>query len=113
MKHLPKHINKWIPFVLFLAYYISITGFVHAHYIEGKTIIHSHPYHKSNEHQHSSGTCQLIQQISHFNATNSFFTSALTVFFLCAILSVSNKAQNISLDKYYRFLFCRPPPSFC
>lgn len=48
---------KWLLPVIFIAYYGSITLFIHVHIEHGTTIVHSHPFGKLNGgacHHHAS-----------------------------------------------------------
>lgn len=48
---------KWLLPVIFIAYYSSITLFIHVHIENGTTIVHSHPFGKVNGgafHHHAS-----------------------------------------------------------
>lgn len=48
---------KWLLPILFIAYYGSITSFIHVHIEHGVTIVHSHPFSKASggaSHHHTS-----------------------------------------------------------
>ena len=81
-----KHwLNKKIRFfllLLFLGYYGSITLFTHCHILNGVTIIHSHPFSSYTgnnpiNHQHSANGYILIQLLSQFLTTVSFFAFSI------------------------------------
>lgn len=59
---------KWLLPVLFIAYYSSISLFMHVHVVNGTTIVHSHPFKKAADgttHRHASlSEIQLFHQLS-------------------------------------------------
>lgn len=59
---------KWLLPVLFIAYYSSISFFMHVHIEHGVTIVHSHPFGKTSGgvyHHHASlSEIQLFHQLS-------------------------------------------------
>lgn len=50
--------------VLFIIYQTSVTAFAHVHYINGVSIIHSHPFNGS--HSHSKASLAVVGQLSTF-----------------------------------------------
>lgn len=59
---------KWLLPILFIAYYSSISIFVHVHIENGTTIVHSHPFKSSADgtpHHHASlAEFQLFHSLS-------------------------------------------------
>lgn len=48
---------KWLLTAIFIAYYGCISSFIHVHIEHGTTIVHSHPFGKTNDgaaHHHAS-----------------------------------------------------------
>ncbi len=70
---------KWFLPVLFISYMSGITLFTHSHVVNGVTIVHSHPFKKGTEHQHTTHEVQLIHYLSHFQVIDG---GALTLTFL-------------------------------
>ena len=40
--------------VLFAVYQAGYTAFLHVHYVDGVPVVHSHPFHQTHGHTHSS-----------------------------------------------------------
>lgn len=64
-------ILKYLILFLFIGYYGSITFFYHAHIVDGKVIVHSHPFknHKGDstpyeKHQHNKGSYFTIDNLN-------------------------------------------------
>ncbi len=51
--------------LLFVAYIGCISLFTHSHVVNGVTIVHSHPFNKDSEHQHTSSEFELLHGLSH------------------------------------------------
>jgi len=69
---------RYFLLLLFLGYYGSITLFTHTHILSGGTIVHSHPFSSGTgknpiNHQHTTNGYVLIQLLSTFLTTVSFF----------------------------------------
>ena len=62
-----KYLQYCLP-ALFIAYLGCIVAFTHVHIVGGVTLIHSHPYHKTDDGrpgpEHSLTLCQLLHQLS-------------------------------------------------
>lgn len=76
---------RYFLLILFLGYYGSITLFFHSHFINGVTIVHSHPFNSDNgtgssNVPHSEKQMLLIQLLS------VFFTTAIPISFATLIL---------------------------
>lgn len=83
MYRLLLHIGSYSLLAIFLSYYASITFFMHAHIINGVTVVHSHPY-KTNsdgipDHEHKASEIQLISHLSQFAASDDLQTELLPV----------------------------------
>lgn len=103
--------------VIFIVYASSITFFTHSHIVNGVTIVHSHPFQKSNDglpsHEHTGAEIQLIHTLSSFSSTG--------LIVLSVILGLIPVRRIVLQPKIYLFLFesytgglsrLRPPPSF-
>ena len=53
--------------VLFVGYQWAVLGFTHTHIINGVTIVHSHPF--TGTHDHQAGSYIQLAQLSHFLTT--------------------------------------------
>ena len=53
--------------VLFVGYQWAVLGFTHTHIINGVTIVHSHPF--TSTHDHQAGNYLQLAQLSHFLTT--------------------------------------------
>jgi hypothetical protein len=101
---------RFVPLLLFVGYYISVTFFNHTHYIDNVEVVHSHPFSSSENHQHSASAFQFINTVSHFVSTAlwiglflSFGASLLALFLLLRTVQ-----RRLSQFNYFSFL--RPPP---
>jgi hypothetical protein len=65
MKRLYLNLLKGLLPVLFVSYLAGITFFTHSHVVNGVTIVHSHPFNKKAEHQHTTTEFQLIHLLSY------------------------------------------------
>lgn len=108
---------RYLLLLFFMGYYSSITFFPHTHIVDGKTIVHSHPYNPfgdnpSNQH-HSKNELVLIHVLSHF----LIFVS-LAAFTFIVLRAVLPKAIIQKEDQgFSNFLFLcsngfRAPPLF-
>jgi len=52
--------------VLFIFYYVGITGFPHVHKIDNISFVHSHPCSNEVNHQHSARQLLVISDLSYF-----------------------------------------------
>lgn len=53
--------------LLFVGYQWAVLGFTHTHIINGVTIVHSHPF--TGTHDHQAGSYIQLAQLSHFLTT--------------------------------------------
>lgn len=63
--------------ILFLGYYSGAVFFPHAHIVNGKTIVHSHPYNPFSKTKNSE---------NHHHSKNEFFVINLLSTFLSSVL---------------------------
>ena len=65
MDRLRKYLRILLP-ALFIAYLGCIIAFTHVHIVNGVTIVHSHPFHKTDDgrpdHEHGYAEFQLLHQ---------------------------------------------------
>ncbi len=66
-----RHIIAFVGVLLFVAYMAGITLFTHSHVVNGVTIVHSHPFSKDAQHQHTTSEYQLLDILCHTTATDS------------------------------------------
>lgn len=105
-----QQISGMLLLTLFVGYFVGITFFPHKHIVDGRTIVHSHPFSSTEQHSHTTNTLDLLQQIS------SFVTKTLTFgILIIAYLKLNRVIGNdfnrlivVSDFKYSNFL--RPPP---
>lgn len=97
--------------ILFVSYLAGITFFTHMHVVNGVTIVHSHPFKKGAEHNHSTVELLLIHFLSHLTAdgTSALLTLSLFIpFLLCLFLRC---AQRIHCNSpYHGVTALRAPP---
>lgn len=70
MKVIVQHIIKWFLPILFVSYISGITLFTHSHIVDASTIVHSHPFQKS-EHTHTAEQLILLHQLFHTHLTST------------------------------------------
>jgi hypothetical protein len=109
---------RYLLLLFFLGYYSSITFFPHTHIVEGKTIVHSHPYNpfsgdNPSNHHHSKNEFVLIHILSHFLIFASL--AAFTFLVLRAVLQkaiIQKKDQGFSDFPFLCSNGFRAPPLF-
>lgn len=76
-----------------MAYLGCIVAFTHVHIVNGVTIVHSHPYHKTDDgrpdHEHGYAEFQLLHQLSVLQVTGAAFVAILLTAFYYFIRNVS------------------------
>ncbi len=84
MDRLRKYLRILLP-ALFIAYLGCIIAFTHVHIVNGVTIVHSHPYHKTDDgrpdHEHGYAEFQLLHQLSVLQITGAAFVAILLAAF--------------------------------
>ena len=71
MRQLYRNIIKFFLPVLFISYMAGITLFTHSHVVNGVTIVHSHPFKKGTEHNHTTVEFQLLHLLNQVLVTDS------------------------------------------
>lgn len=78
MDRLRKYLRILLP-ALFIAYLGCIIAFTHVHIVNGVTIVHSHPFHKTDDgrpdHEHGYAEFQLLHQLSVLQITRCRLSS--------------------------------------
>ena len=97
---------------LFVAYQASITMFAHVHYINGVTIVHSHPS-ADNDHTHTDGQLLTLAHVSEWTGVEPTFGTlsevSLSVF---DSIECERKSKALS-DLYSHCISLRAPPFYC
>lgn len=97
---------------LFVAYQASITMFAHVHYINGVTIVHSHPS-ADNDHTHTDGQLLTLAHVSEWTGVEPTFVTlsevSLSVF---DSIECERKSKALS-DLYSHCISLRAPPFYC
>ena len=102
MDRLRKYLRILLP-ALFIAYLGCIIAFTHVHIVNGVTIVHSHPYHKTDDHrpfydtgengrsdhEHGYAEFQLLHQLSVLQITGAAFVAILLAAFYSFIRNLS------------------------
>lgn len=92
MEKYRKYLRIALP-ALFIAYLGCLIAFTHVHIINGVTIVHSHPYHKTDDgrpnHEHGYAEFQLLHQLSTIQIGGAAFVALLLAAFLTALFKVS------------------------
>lgn len=73
MRQLYRNIIKFFLPVLFISYMAGITLFTHSHVVNGVTIVHSHPFKKGTEHNHTTVEFQLLHLLNQVLVTDSVY----------------------------------------
>ena len=96
---------------LFVAYQASITMFAHVHYINGVTIVHSHPS-ADNDHTHTDGQLLTLALVSEWTGVEPTFVTLsevpLSVF---DSIECERKSKALS-DLYSHCISLRAPPFY-
>lgn len=105
--------NRWVQLhflLLFVVYYAGINFFPHTHIIDGKSIVHSHPFSASNSHHHTSAEFTLLSDLTHYSLIDTTLTFMLVANgLLLAIFRIKGSTEPISF--YFNTRpFLRPPP---
>ena len=105
----------FIPLVLltlFVAYQASITMFAHVHYINGVTIVHSHPT-ADNEHTHTDGQLLTLAHVSEWTGVEPPLVTlsevSLSVF---DTIECERRSKSLS-DIHSHSISLRAPPFCC
>lgn len=101
MRQLYRNIIKFFLPVLFISYMAGITLFTHSHVVNGVTIVHSHPFKKGTEHNHTTVEFQLLHLLNQVLVTDS----GLLPIFVVSVLSL----LCILLIRPQGACYCRPP----
>lgn len=92
MEKYRKYLQIVLP-ALFIAYMGCLIAFTHVHIVNGVTIVHSHPYDKTDDgrpdHEHRYAEFQLLHQLSTIQISGAAFVTLLPAAFLTAIFNVS------------------------
>lgn len=92
MDKLRKYLKVALP-ALFIAYLGCLIVFTHVHIINGVTIVHSHPYQKTDDgrpnHEHGYAEFQLLHQLSTLQISGAAFVALLLAVFLTALFRLS------------------------
>lgn len=100
--------------LLFVGYYVDVNFFVHAHIINGVTIVHSHVHnqhhHDSEEGGHTISEITLIASLTNqFLATDLYPQPDLTPFFIL-FQSIGAEQQSPRMALHLLSLSLRAPP---
>lgn len=97
--------------ILFVSYSAGISYFPHKHIIDGKVVVHSHPFSATEHHTHSTGTVQLIQLLSAYvtQAAGSILIIAVLLSCINKLFVVGYTGEAVSPVFYSYYL--RPPPA--
>lgn len=97
--------------ILFVSYAAGISFFPHKHIIDGKVVVHSHPFSATEHHTHSTGTIQLIQLLSAF-VTNAVGSLATVMVLLSCVYKLSEEVfSSVITLPVFQKLYLRPPPA--
>lgn len=117
MDTLRKYLRILLP-ALFIAYLGCIIAFTHVHIVNGVTIVHSHPHHKTDDgrpdHEHSYAQFQLLHQLSVLQIAGAAFVAILLAAFYAYFRTLSYG----SVEPDHAFPFrgkrsLRAPPLYC
>ena len=111
MKKKLQYILKYIPLMLFVGYYSSISFFTHTHFIDKVLVVHSHPFSSSDNHQHSTSGFQLIHSISHFLVGAMSFGGIFVLSKHLIALFKPAKPSSLTFTAFNFYNFLRPPPT--
>lgn len=103
---------RWFLPVLFVTYLASYTCFAHVHIVNGVTIVHSHPFQKGGEHEHTVLELWLIDFLSHLTSDGMTVLTALPLFIPYLLRQLlSSPSPAAFLYPYHGVAALRAPPS--
>ncbi len=110
-KHTFQHILGALLLTLFVGYFVGTAFFLHKHIVDGKIIVHSHPFSSTEQHSHSSNVLNFLQQISHFESKT--LTSVLLIFAYLQLIQVlfNYYKQPDLISNFHSLSYLRPPPT--
>lgn len=92
MEYYRKYLRIALP-ALFIAYLGCLIAFTHVHIVNGVTIVHSHPYSKTDDgrpdHDHSYAQFQLLHQLTTVQIGGAAAVSLLLAAFLTVLYKLS------------------------
>ena len=111
MHKIGRNITALALLLLFVGYWSSITLFPHAHHINGRVYVHSHPFADAHpNHTHSQQEFQFIKHLSYLvmtAATVVFFRKQLLELFYTILVPKVFRRQDSPIHVYG----LRAPPS--
>lgn len=109
-KHTFQQISATLLLMLFVGYFVGTSFFKHTHVVDGKIIVHSHPFSPTQKHTHSGSTIILLQKISQFDS-KTLASSFQIVAKFQLIRVIADCYQQPDLIFYFHYQnFLRPPP---
>lgn len=100
--------------ILFISYLAGITFFTHSHVVNGVTIVHSHPFNKDTDHNHTTTELQLIHLLSHVVTAGTVILPLLLLVYSRILRTLLNKPESSGYTSSPRgILSLRAPPSHC
>ena len=114
MEKFRKYLRIALP-ALFIAYLGCLIAFTHVHIVNGVTIVHSHPYHKTDDgqpdHEHGYAEFQLLHQLSTIQISGAAFVSILLAAFVTSLFILRiNQVFKYFLFRVGGKLSLRAPP---
>lgn len=116
MDRLRKYLRILLP-ALFIAYLGCIIAFTHVHIVNGVTIVHSHPYHKTDDgrpdHEHGYAEFQLLHRLSVLQITGAAFVAILLAAFIpLSVTYLSLRSIRTMIVPFRGRRTLRAPPIF-
>lgn len=104
-------INAVCLLILFLAYQAGYTAFLHVHYVDGVSVVHSHPFH--NTHGHTQSSFLSIGQATPLASSVDGAPICLLPFLvLLAVLSCAPLTRLVARKPWACLTLRAPPASF-
>ena len=106
-----KKIVGAITLALFLAYFSGSFLFPHTHSYAWGTVTHSHPYLPSSHHNHSTGSLQVIEHLTHL----TFVVASFLFFGLYRVVLSRDYVDYKASPRasHFHAYSLRGPPSVC
>ncbi|MBB4045444.1 hypothetical protein GGR06_003258 [Bacteroides reticulotermitis] len=112
MKRLLLQSMRYFLPILFVSYMASITFFGHVHVVNGVVVVHSHPFKKSANHQHSTVELQLIHFLSILTVDDLPPTLSIAQFIPSLLFTLLDNCQSLSCHApYHGVVGLRAPPA--
>ena len=98
---------------IFISYLLSLSLFLHIHYVGGVAIMHSHPFSPDTGHEHTQAELLLLDRLTHFDSNIVFECIDFNLTFYSYFISFTKERAFFFKHSYLSSHFLRAPPIIC